>query len=60
MKLFGIPDIMWVINEMFVWLNGGQQIYTLQGPKVLSTPINEISSSKEVLIIYRRAQGFAD
>ena len=28
MKLFGIPDIMWLINEMFVWLRGGQEAIT--------------------------------
>ena len=34
--------------------------YTLNDSKVLSTPINVISRSKEVLILYRCVQEFTD
>ena len=34
--------------------------YTLKDSKVLSTPINKISRSKEVLNLYGRVQGYTD
>ena len=27
-NIFGIPDIVWLIDEMFVWLSGGQEAIT--------------------------------
>ena len=28
MTIFGIPDIVWLIDEMIVWLRGGQEAIT--------------------------------
>ena len=28
MNIFGIPDIVWLIDEMFMWVRGGQEAIT--------------------------------